>query len=357
MADTTKESPADNELDPELVKLPRAKTRIRPIMAMAIIGICLTIGLRLSSDLRFSQQGEALQVTSVGDLNAGHENQFVEIRLRPDRPQALRVVPSRATSGQVLMPVMGAAGAMWVLLPPTPWTADHATNDVYRGRLSRLADMDFHDALVAHVASGTIALRPIALEQVQTALSKSLMEVSDVSGDHFTVKATTEVQIQEVATEMVRVHAVSSDPYKDEASWVLALQNAGLLLEETSPISSTPNSWTFHVPAPDGLAAVSTKLRDSKLFAAEATEIRNTREGTWSELGLDGEDIVLGNPVSGFHTEQVAVASAPLVASDAFLLDTTEKPGTYWYVIIIVLGLAAIALLFAAALYQTLRRS
>ncbi len=355
MADTNK-SPADNELDPELVKLPRAHTRIRPIMAMAIIGICLTIGLRLSSDLRFSQQNDVIQVASVGELSASHENRFIEIPLHADHPQALRVVPSRATSGQVLVPVMGVAGKMWILIPATPWTADHATNNVYQGRLSRLADMDFHDVLVAHVGSGTIALRPIALDEVQTTLSKSLMEVSDVSGDRFVVKATTEVQIQEVATGLVRVHAVSSDPYQDEASWVLALQNAGLLLEETSPISSTPNSWTFHVPAPNGLAAVTAKLRVSRLFAAEATEIRNTREGTWSELALDGEDIVLGNLVSGFRTERVAIASAPLVATNAFLLDTTEHPETYWYVIIIVLGLAAIALLFAAALYQTIRR-
>ncbi len=359
MANESSDAPNEanlNELDPELVKLPRPKTRIRPIMAMAIIGICLTIGVRLAGDLRFSQLGNPTLVDSVSALNSDLENTFIEIRVHPDRTQALRVVPNRSTSGQVLVPTLGTNGALWLLLPTTAWNAKDATNEVYQGRLSRLADMDFHDALKAHVAKGTVAMRPIALSEVRKALNATSLEVLDVSGDRFLLQPTTAVQITETATDRVRILAVSTDPYRDEASWSLALQSAGILPGEIAPVSSTTTSWTFDVPAPHGAADITAKLRAAKLFAAQATEIRSTRTGTWSELGMDGDDILLGNAKPGFRTQSLLVSAPPLVATGAFLLDTTEEPGTYWYVIIIVLLLAAFALLFATALFQSIRR-
>jgi hypothetical protein len=347
---------APDELDPELIKLPRPKTRIRPIMAMAIIGICLTIGLRLSSDLFFSRLGNPVAVDSVASLNSDHENLFVKLRVRPDRTQALRIVPSRSSSGQVLVPTLGTGGALWLLLPPTAWNAEGATNEVYQGRVSRLADMNFHDTLKGHVAKGTIAMRPIALAEVRKALGAKTLEVADVSGDRFLLQATTKIQIAETAINRVRILAVATDPYQDEASWSLALQSAGILPSETAPVSSTTTSWTFDVPAPLGAKDITAKLRAAKLHAAQAAEIRSTRTGSWSELGIDGEDIILGNAKPGFRTQSVLVSAPPLVANGAFLLDTTEKPGTYWYVIIIILALAAFAMLFASALLQTIRR-
>ncbi|MCP4444043.1 MAG: hypothetical protein GY811_01695 [Myxococcales bacterium] len=360
MANKPSESPdkaAVDELDPELVKLPRPKTRIRPIMAMAIIGICLTIGLRLSGDLRFSWLGDPTAVDGVTALGSEHENQFIELHVRPDRPQALRVVPSRSSTGLVLVPTLGTGGSLWLLLPATPWTAEDATNEVYRGRLQRLSDTNFDEALRSHVADGTVAIRPIPLDSLRGALSSGANDVLDVSGDRFTLASTTAVQIEEVATDLVRVVAVSTDPYRDETSWSLALQNAGVLPPETAPVSSNPDTWTFDVPAPQGLAEIKAKLRASKLFAAQASEIRSMRRGIWSELSLDGDDVLLSNARPGYHTVRVAVSAPPLVASGAFVLDTTEEPNTYWYVIIIVLALAAFALLFALGLYRTIRRN
>tara|TARA_R110002096_G_scaffold16898_1_gene57633 strand:- start:82512 stop:83594 length:1083 start_codon:yes stop_codon:yes gene_type:complete len=359
MANKSSDAPNEatpDELDPELVKLPRPKTRIRPIMAMAIIGICLTIGVRLSGDLRFSRLGNPVLVDSVSSLNSDHENQFIKIEVRPDRTQALRVVPKRSSTGQLLVPTLGTGGKLWLLLPTTAWNATAATSEVYQGRVSLLEDMNFHDALKGHVAEGTVAMRPIALAEVRNALGSNTLEVADVSGDRFVLQATTKIQIAETASDRVRILAVATDPYRDEASWSLALRSAGILPAETAPVSSTPTSWTFDVPAPLGADDITAKLRAAKLHAAQASEIRSTRVGSWSELGLDGDDIILGNAKPGFRTQTVLVSAPPRVASGAFLLDTTEKPGTYWYVIIIVLALAAFALLFASALWQTIRR-
>jgi len=349
-------APVD-ELDPELIKLPRAKTRIRPIMAMAVIGICLTLGWRLSSDLRFSRLGDPQRIDDAQALNSDNENQFVELTLRPDRPQALRVIPNRATSGQVIVPVLGSQGRMWILLPATPWggSADD-TSEVYRGRLSRLDDMDFYDSLRERVAKETAALRPIALDKVRLALTSKVLEVSDVSGDKYTLAPTTAVQVEEVASQKVRILAVATDPYRDQASWSLALQNAGLLPPAMAPVTSTPSSWTFDVPAPAGLDAVNAALRENKLFAAVASEIRSVRVGTWADLELDGGDILMGVAAPGMVIQNISVSAPPLVAKGAFLLDTTEAPGTYWYVIIIVLALAAFGMIFLSALAQSIRR-
>lgn len=360
MANEPSKSPneaAEDELDPELVKLPRPKTRMRPVMALAIIGLCLTIGVRLSGDLRFSRLGDPVAVESVADLSSDHENQFIEIRLKADRPQALRVLPSNSTTGQVLVPTLGTGGSVWLLLPTTAWGIQHPDGELYRGRLSRLSDMSFHDSLRSHVAKGTVALRPIPLSEVRTALSESSLDVADVSGDRYRVGADTVVLIEEVAANRVRILAVATDPYRDEASWILALQNAGVLPAGGAPVSSSPSSWTFDVPAPGGLAEISEKLRSARLFAAQASEIRESRRGKWSELELDGDDIVLGQAKPGFRTQTVALSAPPLVAKGAFLLDTTEEPGSYWYVLIIVLALAAAALLFGSGLYRTIRDS
>ncbi len=360
MANEPSESPteaAPDELDPELVKLPRPKTRIRPIMAMAIIGICLTIGIRLSGDLRFSWLKDPVVVESVDALGDEHENQFVELKLHPDRPQALRILPSGSATGQLLVPTLGTKGSLWLLMPATAWGAKPATSEVYRGRLTRLSDLEFHDTLKSHVAKGTVAMRPIGLAEVHKALTSTAFEVRDVAGDRFKLSETTPVVIEEVASNRVRILAVSTDPYRDEVGWTLALQNAGVLPAESASVSSSPSSWTFDVPAPNGLADITAKLRANKLFAAKATEIRNTRRGVWGDLSVDGDDVVLGNAKPGFRTQSVAVSAPPLVANGAFLLDTTEEPGAYWYVIIIVLALAAFALLFGSALFQTIRRN
>lgn len=343
-----------DDIDPELVRLPRSRTRVRPIMALAIIAICLTLLVRLIPDLIFSRQSSTpIRVDSAADLSADLENRFVEINVSPDRPQAVRILPSGSSVGEVLMPALGTGGKLWLLLPASPWTGPHVTSENYRGRLMRLADMDFATTLRSYFREGNNVPRPIALSEVRNALASGAMTVRNVAGDTLTVHPDTFVRVHEVAENRARVYAVSTDPYDNEAAWRLALEGAGILPSDTAAVSSDTGSWTFEVPAPEGVEAIREKLVQARLFAASADEIGKTREGTWSELSLEGQDIMLGQPERGFKTQHIAVGAALELPEGAFLLSTTEEPGTYWYVLALVLLLAFFILLFTFGLYRS----
>jgi hypothetical protein len=347
---------ASPEIDPELIKLPRRKSTVRPISAVAIIAICLTLSFRLLSDLSFSRQGEQpTEVTSLDALGADLENQFIEIEARPDRPQALRIIPNGKTTGQVLMPVLGTAGKLWILIEASPWNEEVRTDERYRGRLMRLDDLGYDEAIRARIKTGLLVPRPIALSEIREALRSTSGEVHDASGDSFPVGPGTSLRYQEIAADTVRILAVSTDPYNDEAGWRLALQSAGILNENVGAVSSTTDSWTFDVKATGGLAEVNEKLVAARLFAASISEVTKTREGKWSDLSLDGEDILMGEARVGFVASNITLGLAPRIDANAYVLNTTEEPETYWYVPALVLMLAGLGFLFAFGLYRRMR--
>ncbi len=345
-----------SEIDPELVKLPRRQSTVRPITALAIIAICLTLTVRLLSDFSFSRQGEEpKQVTELSAVGSDLENEFIEIEARPDRPQALRLVPRGKTTGQLLVPVLGSKGQLWILLEASPWNEAARSDERYRGRLTRMDDLGFDDPLKARFKLESQVPRPIALAEIRTALQSKSATVHDVAGDALQVSPSTNVHYKEVAGDTVRVLAVSTDPYNDEAGWSLALQNAGILQAGTAAVSSTPNTWTFDVKASGGLDEVQSKLVEARLFAASASEVSVSREGKWSELSLDGEDILRGEARVGFVARNISLELAPALDSNAFVLNTTETPGIYWYVPLLLFILALLGLIFAFGFYRKVR--
>lgn len=348
-------STGSSEIDPELVKLPRRKSTVRPVSALAIIAICLTLSIRLLSDLGFSRAGETpTTVSSLESVGEDLENQFIEIAARPDRPQALRLIPNRKTTGQVLVPVLGSAGKLWILLEASPWNEEVRSDERYRGRLMRMDDLGFDQPVKLRFKSGHLVPRPIALSEIREALKSKSGIVHDAAGDAFSISPDTYVRYKDIAPETVRVLAVSTDPYKDEAGWKLALENAGIQ-SVGAAVSNTTDSWTFDVTATGGLAEVVQKLKAARLFAASASEVSGTREGRWSELSLDGEDIIMGEARVGFVANMISLGLAPTVDTNAYVLNTTEVPETYWYVPILFFALGALGLLFAFGLYRKMR--
>ena len=93
----------------------------------------------------------------------------------------------------------------------------------------------------------------------------------------------------------------------------------------------------------------------TRLFAASASEVTVTREGKWSELSLDGNDILLGKARVGFGVRRISLGLAPSLSADAYVLNTTEVPDTYWYVPLLVLILGIFGMIFAFGLYRKLR--
>ena len=358
MADESdKQDDPSSELDPELIKLPRPKARIRPLLAAAILLLCLTLVVRLLDDLSFSRQSETPRSLEPGaELTGDDLNDYIEITAHPDRPQALRLLPSGKSTGPVLVPARGHQGALWLLLPTTPWHAGSHYDERYQGRLLAMDDVDFEPALRSHVKKSATVPRPIPLASVRRALADKSQEIADAVGDRFELSPDALVRVEEIYANKVEILAAATDPYNSEQSWTLALVNAGLLPQDEGPVTSTTSSWTFHVPAPEGLAAVQAQLREAKLFAARAAEIRQSREGKVSELSLEGDQIHLRDVQQGYEVREVFIALPQPLAKNALVLDTTEKPSTYWYVLPLVLFLALIAGIFAMGLGREILR-
>ncbi len=349
-----------DEIDPELVKLPRSPTRIRPIMAMAIIAICLVLLFRIWDDLSYSRQGDPEVVDAISQLNDDLLDHHIELQATPDRHQAIRMLPSRKTTGPVLMPVLGHSKTLWVMVHATPWNETIVANERYQGRLVKISDMDFEDELQAHYKAGNSIPRIIAKSEVRKALKNKTNSIADASGEVFSVTASTPVVFQEISTRKVQILASSSADYTDENMWKLALANAGFFEGasemDRAAVGNTTDTWTFEVPAPAGLADVQERLVEAKLFAAKASAITQVRKGTWSQLLLDDDDILLEKARLGFGLERISIAVPMQISPDAYILITTETPHTYWYMALLASVLAFFSLLFAFGIYQHIQR-
>lgn len=358
--ETPLEASDSDALDPELIKLPRPSTRIRPIMAIAIVLICIVLIVRLWDDLQFSRQGEMVVVDSIADLSEDLVESYVEIEATPDRQQAIRLLPSRKTTGPILMPIIGHNKDLWIVVHPTPWTEDIRTDERYQGRLSRISDQSFYDPIREYYNSKTIVARPIAIEEVRKSLSAKSPRILDLAGESFEISANNTVRFLERSTSKVRVIANAGANYINEETWRIALENAGLF-EGANPIdrtavSHTTDSWTFELPLRSGIVEIEEMLTSARLFAAKAEEIVATRTGTWAELSLDGDEVVMGKAKPGFELKSIALGLAMEINADTYVLNTTENPQTYWYMLALVLFLAAIAAIFIFGIVATLRR-
>lgn len=346
----------DDAIDPELVKLPRKRARLSPYLAFAVIALCALLVMRLWSDLRYSQAGEAATVLrSSEEVFAADLNRYVELEALPDRAQLLRVTSSSSDQGVVLAPVLGSKGRLWLALPGTPWIQKPRYDERYSGRLMRFAEMPFADDLQGFLHTAEPLPRPVLLDEVRRAVREKATSLHDPAGDVLSVTADTPVRIVERSVAAVKITAYATDSYPDEASWRLALQNAAVLQSTDVAVAGTEVSWTYHATTREGAKAIEARLLEARLLGARVEPLTATRKARWGEVMLEGEDIVVGQPPAGFVPQSIAIAAPPPVADDARILVTTEVPSDFWYVMPIAVVLALFALLFAYGAWRSLR--
>jgi hypothetical protein len=349
-------APWPGGVDPELTKLPRKSASLSPYLAGALVALCALLMFRLRADLTFSREAEPQKLSNFDEIAAADLNSFVEFEGVPDRAQALRITASESQNGVLLAPVFGARGKLWIVLPGSPFLEEVRYDEFYRGRLMSLADMPFAEVLDDYLRSDNLIERPFDTKTIEAALRAEATSLRDHAGDDVAISSTTPVKLFETSVENVEVTVSLTEDHPDEAGWTLALQNTGLLPAAGRPVSSTDTSWTYHVVAPSGsVEHVRRILLDAQLWSATATAIHRTREGTWKDLNLDGEDLLLGEPQSGFRPTGISVFAPPPLVEDARILVTTERPDELWYVLPLFLLLSGFALLFAFGYWRSRR--
>lgn len=356
-----------DELDPELVVLPRPRASIGPLLALSVLVFCVYFLVRLRSDLVFAHAGDdPAQVKDAAAVLAADLDSYVEVPAIPDRAALLRVYTSDATDGHRLAPVLGSGGRLWILFAGNHWVEPPAYGERVRGRVKELDDLPFADALRDELARTPLP-RALDVKVVLAGMrvrpptvTPKRAEVPDVSGDPVLLAAHDEVTVVVRATREARVVVVATDAQRDEAAWRAALEGAGLTTTSPAAENQPAATWSFEVAAPDGLDAVAARLVAARLFAADVQPIDRTYRATWAQLSADGGTLVVPDGAGAarvdFADVSAILAHAPRRAPhDARVLVATDRPEDYWHVTAIYVVLIVLAAAFAWALWRGVR--
>lgn len=357
MATTSPRAPNVDEIDPELISLKRKRAGIGPVLAASVIVICAFLMFTLRADLGFAL-GEK-SATPVGDARAAYaagkavpDNTYVTVSLRPDlaNPGWLR---GKQAVGYRVAPVLGTSARLWLHITDDSRAGAPVYDLAYTGRTRRIADLAFTDELRAYLA--TLPPQPHWVAADALAAGTPL---HDVSGDLVTVSADTPIELDERVAGVALVTLYANDTVKDEAGARAALTAAGFT-PAANVSKSTDRSWTFEVPAPEGVKGVRAAISKANLYAAMASDsvadeiVRHA--GSWKDLSVDtaAKQVKLADGGT-FPLAQVASLVAyvkPTLPADAEILLTNEAPADFWYVLplygllVVVLGLMVWAMI------------
>jgi hypothetical protein len=350
-----------DEVDPELLVLPRPRVSIRPLLALSVLVLCVYFLVRLRSDLVFAHAGpDPAEVNGIAGALAAEVDSYVELTAVPDRAAILRVHASEARDGHRLAPVLGSGDRLWLLFGGNHWIEPPTYDERVRGRVKRLGDLPFHDELAAQL-DRTRLPRALDPRAALAALAAGETLARDIAGDPVALRADTPVTVIERAVGEARVTGFATDRQPDENAWRAAFERAGIVAARAPLESRTDATWSFRVPAPDGVEPLAARLVAARLFAARAEPIERTHRGAWGDLRMEGGDLLLAGGGGAAERVRAAGVAAVLVEAarrapaDARVLVLTDRPDDYQHVTPLYALLGVLALVFAWALWRGLR--
>jgi hypothetical protein len=330
---------AKDAIDPDLVRLPRTKAKVGVITAAGLLFLSLFFLVKLNPDRRFAGSGDAPARVTASDVVSGKVSvdSFVGLDAEPMIAHAIRTTASKGSLGLRVVPARGTGERLWLVLPGDGW--DPPTVGPYTGRLRKLTDMPFADAVRDYAKTHP---RPVFASVAAVRAAFATGKVATVTGETVDVADGDRVAYELVEPSVVAIVCTLNEKYPNAGAWSTALAGAGI-----TPIGA-PNATTeqarFEVSGT--LADVSSKLQTGKLFAASVERVTRHFETTWGELKAKG----IGD------VDLVGLYVARGIPSDAFALLTDEKPADYWFVLPVEIALAVIALIFGWALVRAVRR-
>lgn len=336
--------PKDAPPDPELVKLRRKPLTVGVITSAGIVFLCIVFLLRLGGDRTFSGEGEPRPVT-VQDVVAGRvgADSYVTLTGEPLRAHALRAARSKTGIGFRVAPVRGASEKLWVMISGDGW--DPPTQGTYTGRLRKLSDLVFADAIRDYARAHP---RPLFATVADVKAGLGSGDVKTVAGDTVKVAAGDRVAYDVVEPGAALIVAAANDRFPNAKAWSIALAAAGVTVgEPLPPPIGQSEQIRFEVKMPDAQVAVTEKLKAANLWAARVEPIVSHHETTWAQLGS-------AMPATG--VDLIGLYVAKDVPDGAVVLITGEKPQDYWYILPITIALAVTLLVFAWALVRAVRR-
>jgi hypothetical protein len=343
---------AKDAIDPELIKLKRARPKIGVVTAAGLVFLCGYFLVRLGPDRRFGGGPEIPDRVAVADVLGGSvdADRFIKVEGADLlTSHAIRTTTAKGSLGLRVAPVRGSGARLWIAMSGDGW--DQPAQGTYSGRLRKLGDLPFEKSLADYTSEHP---RPAfaAASAVRAAFATGKLQ--SVSGDPIAVSDTDKVAFDVVDATTTVIVGTFNERFKTPAAWSEALTKAGVVLQGEYRTTDLAVRW--NTPADP---ALDSKLLAADLSAAARVEpITHHYETTWGALR--------GSSPAGFVVNGVTVPDAQLdlvgfyversIPNDAYVLITGERPDDYWYVLPITIALGVIGLVFAWALVRAVKR-
>jgi hypothetical protein len=343
---------AKDTIDPDMIKLKRARPKIGLVTAAGLVFLCGLFLLRLGPDRRFAGSGDAPERVQISDVLGGRValDRFVQLNeIEPEYSHAIRTTNSKGSLGVRVVPVRGTGEHIWLAVSGDGW--DQPANGMYAGRLRELSVLPFAASVEAFAKDHP---RPSFVTPAALHAGVATNSVQTISGDTIKPEPSDKLAFDVVDPDSSTVIGALNDKLPTARDWAMALVAAGLPANGTP--ETTRDTVRFHVLA--GADAVAPKLEAAKLWGARVEPVTTHYETTWSALaaapagGIPTKDKVIPDN----QLDLVGAYVARGVPAGALVLLTEERPADYWYVLPITIALAAIGLVFAWALVRAVKR-
>jgi hypothetical protein len=343
-------------IDPDLIKLQRPRTKVGLVTAAGIVLLCAYFLFRLAPDRHFANASSTPTAVAVSDILAGKvsADEYVVVQAEPLMSHALRAVKTRGDLGLRVAPVRGTSDRMWLALSGDGWSQP-TTDNQYKGRLRKLAELPFADAARSFATDHP---RPVFATAAATRAALAGAPLETVAGDTVAVGDGDRVAVDVVDPTHSIIIASFNERLPSTAAWLAAFTSAGLTAKPATanPDDAALGQARFDVAAP--AADTIKKLETAGLWAARVESVTQHLTTTWGALRKSppGSFVLDGATVPESQLDLVGVYTARAIPEDAYALLVGELPDDYWYVMPITVTLAIIGLLFLWALVRAVRR-
>jgi hypothetical protein len=223
----------------EFAGIPPARKR-HPIVGLAAAALALFLVFQIREDLIFALSRSV--PIDLGDARALANlpaakvpcNRLVRLSGTPDRESAVLLDTAGSWRFEQFFRLLGTRSRVYLDRVPDPIPVEQAEKDVFVGRLLRLGDLSFADAIRAHFArlvSATHFFTTTALRDALAVSGGGSVRVTDMLGETVGLDAQDELAIDVARPADVQVD-LPRNRYRSTAEARAALEKAGATIRD-----------------------------------------------------------------------------------------------------------------------------
>jgi hypothetical protein len=373
----------DDEVDPELLKLPRRRRR-HPLIALAVIALSLYLMWFVREDLVFFLRprtpvdlGDASEALKQGRLQP---NRYVTLAGSPDRKHAL-LVEARFGGFESLFRLLQTDNRVFVQQHRESRGSDESLTGGYTGQLLRFKSLPYHRALEVYFQRTMTIAHDLDLAGLAAARAAG-GKARDQSGAPLQLAPDSQFWINVAYPDewLLQAKKRSYPTQQEAANKLLSGVEEPFVVDE----EGSQGFWRFVIKAPpEKVQALMARYSNPDLHA-NLVRHQVSYQARFDQLSVEGKTLVINaaDPTAppqyavgkGPDGKPVLTASRPTPArvpaeailfistssplkipADAFVLLTGKRPSASWYYAVLYLLLLGFIVMNAATLIQRLR--